>query len=49
MCKTIGLDNRDLEYMTIGMCLDYADEYVEQNNPKKERVRKAKQSDFDSF
>lgn len=35
--------------MTIGMCLDYAEEYINQRDPKKEKVRKAKQSDFDSF
>lgn len=37
--------------MTIGMCLDYIDEYIEQNRTKKnkKRKRKAKQSDFDRF
>ncbi len=38
-----------MEDMTIGMCLDYADEYIEQNKPAKDKVRQAKQSDFDSF
>lgn len=38
--------------MTIGMCLDYVDEYVEMTNPKKKKkakVRKANQDDFDKF
>ncbi|WP_197140175.1 hypothetical protein [Lysinibacillus sphaericus] len=42
----------DLETMTIGMVLDYIDEYQEMKNPnKKEKktVRKASQADFDSF
>jgi len=42
----------DLEEMTIGMCLDYIEEYIEMSNPKskkKVKPRKAKQTDFDSF
>lgn len=35
--------------MTVGMCLDYIDEYVEQQNPNKKRVRQASQDDFDKF
>jgi hypothetical protein len=36
--------------MTIGMCLDYIEEYIEMENPKKKkRKRKANQSDFDAF
>lgn len=37
--------------MTIGMCLDYIDEYVDLNNPKKQqsKSRKASQKDFDAF
>lgn len=38
--------------MTIGMTLDFIDEYLEKKNPnKKEKkaVRKASQADFDSF
>lgn len=49
MCKEVKLSNDDLENMTIGMCLDYIDEYVEQKDPKKEKVRQATQDDFDSF
>jgi len=35
--------------MTIGMCLDYIDEYLEQTKPQKQHKRKASQSDFDAF
>lgn len=35
--------------MTIGMCLDYIEEFLEHEKPAKERKRKASQSDFDSF
>jgi len=49
MCKQCGLDHGDFEMMTVGMCLDYIDEYVEQKNPEKEKKRQAKQADMDSF
>lgn len=37
--------------MTIGMCMDFIEEYVDMNDPKrrKKRVRRAQQSDFDNF
>ncbi|PFI17453.1 hypothetical protein CN938_22300 [Bacillus thuringiensis] len=37
--------------MTIGDCLDYIDEYVEIQNPQKEKqnTRKATQDDFNAF
>jgi len=35
--------------MTIGMCMDYLEEYVDMNNPKKVKNKKASQSDFDNF
>lgn len=49
MCKQVGLDWDDIEYMTIGMCLDYMNEYIEQKDPKKKKTRKASQKDFDTF
>lgn len=49
MSKEVKLTNEDMEDMTIGMCLDYIDEYVEQKNPNKNRIRKATQDDFDKF
>ena len=40
-----------MEYMTIGMCIDYAFEYLNSFNEKdnKKSVRKATQLDFDNF
>lgn len=38
-----------MEDMTIGMCLDYIDEWIEMNNPQNKKTRQATQSDFDSF
>jgi hypothetical protein len=38
--------------MTVGMILDYIQEYIDMNNPKKKKQRskrKAKQQDFDAF
>lgn len=50
LCKKVKLNRLDLEDMTIGMCLDYMDEYIEHSDTKStKRSRKATQSDFDSF
>jgi hypothetical protein len=35
--------------MTIGMCLDYVQEYADQLKPEEEKIRKATQNDFDCF
>lgn len=35
--------------MTIGMCLDYINEFVEMQTPQEKKTRKATQADFDSF
>jgi hypothetical protein len=36
--------------MTVGMVLDYIQEFIDHNNPKKKKAsRKATQKDFDSF
>ncbi len=52
-CKLVGLTLEDMEYLTIGACLDYATEYLELKNekdtPKKAVVRNATQADFDNF
>lgn len=49
-CKLVGLSLDDMEYMTIGQCLDYVDEYFRIKNGDKEvKERNAKQSDFDAF
>lgn len=39
-----------MEEMTIGDCLDYIQEYIDQRKKdQKKNVRKATQEDFDSF
>ena len=49
-CKLVNLTLEDMEYMTIGECLDYAENYINLKNGKAEdKVRNAKQSDFDAF
>lgn len=35
--------------MTIGMILDYINDYVEMQKPPEQKTRKAKQTDFDNF
>jgi hypothetical protein len=49
LCYRAKLTFLDLDIMTIGNCLDYIEEYYEQQKPAKERVVKASQAHFDSF
>lgn len=51
LCKRTGLDSEDLETMSIGMCLDFFEEWLDANDPKrtKNKTRPAHQNDFDSF
>ncbi|MED3396068.1 hypothetical protein [Bacillus wiedmannii] len=49
LCYKANLTHGDLEEMTVGDCLDYIAEFAEMENPDKEKVRKASQTDFDSF
>ena len=49
LCHECKLAHEDLESMTVGMVLDYIDEYMEMKNPNKKKVRKASQEDFDKF
>ena len=50
MCKKVELTYDDMEFMTVGMCLDYIDEFIDQNSTNKEKpTRKATQEDFDNF
>jgi hypothetical protein len=44
-----GLRLEDLQLLTVGMVLDYIQEYIEHQKPKKERKRRAAQADFDAF
>lgn len=50
-CKLAGLTFQDLDEMTIGMCLDFIDEYIQFTTPKKKKkkAKKATQKDFDAF
>lgn len=50
VCRQVGLTSEDMEEMTIGDCLDYVQEYID--NQKKDEnptARKATQEDFDNF
>ena len=49
LCRKVDLYREDLEYMTIGMCLDYIEEYIQMNKPANAKVRTATQRDFDNF
>lgn len=49
LCRKVDLYKEDLEDMTIGMCLDYIEEYIEMNKPSNKKVRTATQNDFDNF
>lgn len=50
MCYKCGLTHADLELLTIGMCMDYIQEYVDAlKKQDKPRRRKATQADMDSF
>jgi hypothetical protein len=44
-----GLRLEDLHLMTVGMVIDYIEEFIDHHNPKKVKTRKATQDDFDSF
>ena len=49
MCKKSKLSIDDMKYLSIGMCLDYIDEYFDSLDTKKSKKRKANQDDFNSF
>lgn len=49
LCKKVELSKDELEDMTIGMCLDFMDKWIEMNDTETQKTRKATQSDFDSF
>ena len=43
---------QDLEYMSVGMVMDYFEDYADIKTPKDQKepaVRKATQADFDAF
>jgi hypothetical protein len=50
VCRQVGLTSEDMEEMTIGDCLDYVQEYIDnQKKDEKPTARKATQEDFDNF
>lgn len=49
LCRKCDLYKEDLEDMTIGMCLDYIEEYIDVSKPANKKVRRANQKDFDNF
>ena len=50
LCKDCGLQNDDLETMTLGMALDFIDEWISIKNPdKKPQVLEASQEHFNNF
>ena len=44
-----GLRLEDLNLLTVGMVLDYIQEYIDRQKPNKERKRRATQADFNAF
>lgn len=50
VCRQVGLTSEDMEEMTIGDCLDYVQEYIDnQKKGENPTARKATQEDFDNF
>ncbi|QQU21369.1 hypothetical protein I6I78_16475 [Enterococcus casseliflavus] len=53
VCKRIGLDAADMEEMNIGQCLDYIQEWIENNTKEEDKPkakgRRATQADFNNF
>jgi hypothetical protein len=44
-----GLTLDDLHLLTVGMVLDYIQEFIDHQKPKKKKARKATQDDYDAF
>jgi hypothetical protein len=49
LCYQCKLTHADLEFLTIGMCLDYCEQYLEMRKPPKQKKVNASQSHFDAF
>lgn len=49
MCKKVGLSIDELEEMTVGSIIEFAQEHIAQTNGEKSYSRKASQADFDNF
>ncbi|MCJ1989396.1 hypothetical protein [Pseudolactococcus carnosus] len=50
-CKQVGLTADEMDEMNIGQCLDYIQEWVDNNNTENgtTKATKAKQENFDAF
>lgn len=49
LCYKCQLTLADLHLITVGMALDYIQEFVESSKQNKPRKRKATQADMDAF
>ena len=50
VCKQCGLTASEMDEMNIGQCLDYIQEYIDNNSEeRKQKTIKASQNDFDSL
>ena len=52
VCKQVGLTPDEMAEMTIGDCLDFIQEYIdnqEKRQNQKPKARRARQDDFDNF
>lgn len=50
VCKQVGLTSDEMNEMNIGQCLDYIQEYIDNNSEDgKQKTIRANQNDFDAF
>lgn len=50
MLKQVGLTADEIDEMNVGQCLDYVQEYIDNNSEdSKQKTVKASQKDFDTF
>lgn len=50
VAKQVGLTADEMDDMNIGQCLDYIQEYIDNNSEDgKQKTVKANQNDFDAF
>lgn len=50
VCKQVGLTSDEMDDMNIGQCLDYIQEWIDNNREDgKQKTIRANQNDFDTF
>ena len=50
VCKQVGLTADEMDEMNIGQCLDYIQEYIDNNSEDgKQKTIRANKNDFDAF